>query len=92
MDISACKLLLITVQWKALAADTDPVVSAHWVEAVGTTDEDQVIISGNQHFDEVMALVLKTETKHRTMLRASQLSCSHLTSLSYGGIERKGAR
>lgn len=42
-----------------LAADTDPVVSALGVKAVGTTDENQVIISGYQHFDEVVALVLK---------------------------------
>lgn len=47
--------------------DTDPVVSAHGVEAVGTTDEDQVIISRYQHFDEVMALILKTDTQHRTV-------------------------
>lgn len=48
--------------WQILALDTDPVVSAHGVEAVGTADEDQVIVSGNQHFDKVVALVLKTDT------------------------------
>lgn len=42
--------------------DSYPVVSAHGVEAVGTTDEHQVIVSGNQHFDEVVALVLKSDT------------------------------
>lgn len=37
---------------------TDPVVSAHGIEAIGATDEDQVVISGNQNFDEVVTLVL----------------------------------
>lgn len=41
--------------------DTDPVVSAHGVEAVGTADEHQVVVPGNQHFDEVVALVLRTD-------------------------------
>lgn len=43
--------------------DTDPVVSTHGVEAVGSTDEDQVIVSGHQHFDEVVTLVLKRHYK-----------------------------
>lgn len=43
--------------------DTDPVVPAHRVEAVGPADEDEVVVSGHQHFDEVMALVL--ERRHR---------------------------
>lgn len=42
-----------------MALDTDPIVSAHGVEAVGTADKHQVLVSGNQHFDEVVALVLK---------------------------------
>lgn len=47
--------------WQVLALDTDPVVSAHGVEAIGTTDEYKVIVSWNQYFDEVVALVLKTD-------------------------------
>lgn len=39
--------------------DTDPVIPAHGVEAVGTADKHQVVVSGNQHLDEVVALVLK---------------------------------
>lgn len=54
------------VPWQVLALDTDPVVSAHGVEAVGTTNEHQVVVSGNQHFDEVVALVLIADTKHGT--------------------------
>lgn len=42
-----------------LVADTDPVVSAHGIKAIGPTDKDQVIVSGHQYFDEVVALVLK---------------------------------
>lgn len=43
---------------------TDPVVSAHGVEAVGAADKHQVVVSGNQHFDEVVALVLKNTQRH----------------------------
>lgn len=59
--------------------DTDPVVSAHGVEAVGTTDEYQVVVSGDQHFDEVVALLLKTDTTWESALRGSQ---HHLQSMS----------
>lgn len=47
-----------------MALDADPIVSAHGVEAVGTADEHQVIVPGNQHFDEVVALVLKNTERH----------------------------
>lgn len=52
---------------QVLALDTDPVVSAHGVEAVSTTDEHQVIVSRNQHFDKVVALVLKPDTQYRAV-------------------------
>lgn len=54
---------------------TDPVVSAHGVEAVGAADEHQVVVSGNQHFDEVVALVLKNTQRHfeRQLARPSPL-------------------
>lgn len=51
---------------QVMALNTDPVVSAHGVEAVGTTDEHKVIVSGNQYFDEVVALVLKTQGEQDT--------------------------
>lgn len=60
----------------ALALDTDPVVSAHGVETIGTTDEHQVIVSGNQHFDEVVALVLKPGNTDRHFERLASLSPS----------------
>lgn len=44
---------------RSVSADTDPVVSAHGVEAVGAADKHQVVVPGNQHLDEVVALVLK---------------------------------
>lgn len=44
--------------------ETDPVVSAHGVEAVGAADKYQVVVSGNQHFNEVVALVLKNTQRH----------------------------
>lgn len=46
------------------ALGTDPVVSAHGVEAVGAADKHQVVVSGNQDFDEVVALVLKNTRRH----------------------------
>lgn len=56
------------------ALNTDPVVSAHGVEAVGAADKDQIVVSGNKHFDEVVALVLETDTQHGTvLLRGGQL-------------------
>lgn len=66
----------LLVQILCVALDTDPVVSAHGVEAVGTTDEYQVIVSGNQHFDEVVALVLKTEKNTETRFEKQPASCS----------------
>lgn len=51
---------------QSMALDTYPVVSAHGIEAVGTTDEHQIIVSGNQYFDEVVALILKTDAQHVT--------------------------
>lgn len=73
-----------------MAADTDPVVSAHGVEAVGTADEDQVIVSGNQHFDEVVALVLKryNVTKHFEQ-QLKNLAVSTLVSFPVGVKEPK---
>ena len=48
--------------------DTNPVVSAHGVKAIGATDKHQVVISGNQHFNEVVALLLEAETQHEREL------------------------
>lgn len=42
-----------------MSADTDPVVSAQGVKAIGSTDEEQVVVTGHQYFDEVVTLVLK---------------------------------
>lgn len=57
--LSIIVVSLFLTKRQFVPADTDPVVSAHGIEAVGSTDEDQVIVSGYQHFDEVVALVLK---------------------------------
>lgn len=43
---------------------TDPVVSAHGVEAIGAADKHQVVISGNQNFNKIVALILKSNTQH----------------------------
>lgn len=50
-----------------MTTDTDPVVSAHGVKAIGATDKHQVIVSGNQHFNKVVALILEAETQHEMM-------------------------
>lgn len=60
---------------------TNPVVSAHGVEAVGAADEHQVVVSGNQHFDEVVALLLKADTR-----RVKRRPAPSLTQTSAGGL------
>lgn len=43
---------------------TYPIVSTHWVEGIGTTDKNHLIISWNKYFDEVVALILKEKQLH----------------------------
>lgn len=40
---------------------TYPIVSTHWVESIGTTDKNHLIVSWNKDFDKVVALILREE-------------------------------
>lgn len=36
-----------------------PVIAAHGVEAICATYEDQIIVSGDEHFDEIVTFILR---------------------------------
>ena len=45
---------------------TYPVISAHGVEAICTAYENQIIVSGDEHFDEIVTFILRAKSDGRT--------------------------
>jgi hypothetical protein len=57
------KEIIVEEEKIPLITDTYPIVSAHRVESIGTTDKNHLIISWDKDFDEVVAFILKEKKK-----------------------------